>query len=122
MKMENLIKIGNHCYELNSFHFSLKWEDSLSYINELFNLNQFPNLKSASFSGSNLNDEGLTHISNCSEIENLNLQETEITNEGIKYLKKLSKLKHLRLKGNPQLTNDCISYLMEIENLHNLQI
>lgn len=120
--MENSIKIGSHYYNLNNEHFSLKWEESLSYLNELSYLKQFPDLISASFSSSNFNDEGLIHLSNCSEIESLNLQETEITNEGIKYLKKLKKLKHLRLKENPQLTNECISNLTELESLQDLQI
>lgn len=120
--METLIKIGNHYYDLNSAYFSLKWETSHNYIHDLSNLRQFSNLISASFSSSNLKDEGLAYVVNCNEIENLNLQETEITNEGIKYLKKLKKLKYLRLKENPQLTNECISNLAEIEHLEDLQI
>lgn len=120
--MESAIKIGNHYYDINSDHFLLKREEPLSNFNELSYLDRFPNLKSASFSGTNLNDEGLLHLSNCSGIENLNLQETEITNAGMHYLKKLKKLKSLRLKDNPQLTNACISDLAELENLLDLQI
>lgn len=120
--MENSIKIGSHYYNVNIEHFCLKWDDSLSYINDLPYLNEFPNLRSASFSGSNLTDDGLACISNCSKIQSLNLQETEITNEGIKYLKKLENLSDLRLKGNPQLTNDCISNLAALDFLFNLQI
>ena len=76
----------------------------------------------ASFSCSDLDDEGLSTVSDYIEIENLNLQETEITNNGIKYLKKLKYLNILRLKGNPQLTNECIPYLTDLENLQELQI
>ncbi|GAA5096492.1 hypothetical protein GCM10023210_30310 [Chryseobacterium ginsengisoli] len=120
--MENSIKIGNHHYDVNSDHFLLKWEESLSNFKELSYLKRFPNLISASFTNSNLNDEGLAHVSNCSKIENLNLQDTEITNDGIKYLKNLKFLQYLRLKGNSQLTDECISHLLELENLLNLQI
>lgn len=122
MIMENPIKIGNHYYDINSEHFSLKWEESPINFNELSYLKQFPNLISANFYSSNLNDEGLAHVSNCSKIENLDLQDTEITNDGIKYLKNLEFLQYLRLKGNTQLTDECIPYLTEINNLLNLQI
>lgn len=120
--MKNSIKIGNHHYDVNSDHFLLKWGESLNNFNELSYLNQFPNLTSASFTNSNLNDEGLAHVSNCINIEDLDLQDTEITNNGIKYLKNLKFLKYLRLKDNLQLTDECVPYLTELENLLNLQI
>ena len=90
--METLIKIGNHFYDIKSEHFSLKFGDSVGNVKELFNLRQFTHLKSASFSCSDLNDEGLSFLSNFIQIENLNLQETEITDDGTKYLKKLINL------------------------------
>jgi hypothetical protein len=120
--MENSIKIGNHNYDTTSEHFSLKWGESLNNFNELSYLNQFPNLTSATFTSTNLNDEGLAHVSNCRGIENLNLQDTEITNDGLKYLQNLKLLKYLRLKENSQLTDDCIPHLLELDYLHNLQI
>jgi len=120
--MENSIKIGNHYYDKNSEHFSLKLEESPINFNELSCLKQFPNLISASFYSSNLNDEGLAHVSNCINIENLDLQDTEITNDGIKYLKNLKLLQQLRLKGNTQLTDECVPHHIELENLLNLQI
>lgn len=120
--MENSIKIGNHDYDTSSKHFLLKWGESISNINELSYLNQFPNLKSATFTSTNLNDEGLAHVSNCRGIENLNLQDTEITNDGLKYLQNLTLLKYLRLKENSQLTDDCIPHLIELDYLQNLQI
>lgn len=122
LQMDTLLKIGNHFYDKKSEHFSLEYGDSIKDVKELFNLRQFPLLKSASFSGSDLNDDGLSFISNFLDIENLCLQETEITNNGIKYLKKLEKLSILRLKDNPQLTNECVPFLTEIENLQDLQI
>jgi len=120
--MEHSIKIGNHYYDVNCVHFSLEWEQDTGYMRELSCLSRFPNLKSVSFACSNLNDEGVAHVSDCREIEILNLQETEITNEGITYLKKLKKLKYLRLKENYQLTNACISALIAVEQLEDLQI
>lgn len=121
-EMENPIKIGSHYYDLNLKHFCFEREESLGYIDDLQLLSQFPNLTSASFSCSNLNDEGLAHISDCYKIEYLDVQDTEITNEGIKHLKNLNNLQYLRLKENSQLTNDCIPDLAALDFLSNLQI
>ncbi|MCS4303477.1 hypothetical protein [Chryseobacterium sp. BIGb0232] len=120
--MENSIKIGNHYYDINSDHFRLEWGESLSNFSELSYLSQFPNLRSATFTNTNLNDEGLAHVSDCSMIDNLNLQDTEITNEGIQYLQNLYTLRYLRLKDNLQLTDECVPYLIELESLENLEI
>ncbi|WP_300690390.1 hypothetical protein [Chryseobacterium sp.] len=120
--MKNSIKIGNHYYDINSEHFSLEWGESLNNFNELSYLNQFSNLTSATFTNTNLNDEGLAHVSNCRGIENLDLQDTEITNDGLQYLQNLKLMKYLRLKDNSQLTDDCIPHLMKLYYLQNLQI
>ncbi|MFZ4930225.1 hypothetical protein [Chryseobacterium sp. Mn2064] len=120
--MENSIKIGNRYYDINSEHFSLEWGESLTNFNELSYLKHFPNLTSATFTNTNLNDEGLAHISNCRRIYNLNLQDTEITNDGLKYLQNITLLQHLRLKDNLQLTDECIPHLIELDLLLDLQI
>lgn len=119
--MENSIKIGNHYYDINSTHFILEWGKPLSNFNELYYLNQFPNLTSANFYGTNLNDEGLAIVCSCSNITMLNLQDTEITNDGIQYLQNLN-LSYLRLKENLQLTDECVPYLIELDYLEELQI
>ncbi len=89
---------------------------------ELKKLNQFPNLRSLSFCGSYINDEGLTYVADLQNIEMLNLQETPITNDGLAILASLKNLKSLRLKENDQLTDDCIVHLNKLENLTDLQI
>jgi len=70
----------------------------------------------------NLDDEGLELISHCSSIEELNLQETNITNKGISYLPRLKKLKSLRLKESERIDDDCMSFLARIESLEELHI
>ncbi|MCI5057245.1 MAG: hypothetical protein MRY83_14115 [Flavobacteriales bacterium] len=91
-------------------------------MSELKKMSAFPRLTSASFSGTNLNDHGLKILSSFDKLENLDLQETDISNFGISYLKSLKTLKHLRLKENPQLDNECVSYLNDCKCLINLQI
>jgi hypothetical protein len=120
--MKNLIKIGNNLYDLEGEHFSLKMGDTFDSVKHLFETKKFTRLLSACFANSDFNDAGLLLLSNFNLINNLNLQETQITNTGIKHLKNLKNLEYLRLKENPQLTNECIDYLTEIESLVELQI
>lgn len=120
--MPTLIKIGNQSYDISDEHFSLKFGHSVRDATELLNLRQFNCLKSASFASSNLNNNGLALLSSLIQLEYLDLQETEITDDGTKYLTNLKNLNFLRLKDNPQLTNECIPHLTKIENLKELQI
>ncbi|KQV54466.1 MULTISPECIES: hypothetical protein [unclassified Duganella] len=89
---------------------------------ELRLLAEFKHLSSASFSGTNLDDIGLGHVCRVTSIENLDLQFTEISNQGLSSLENLPRLAKLRLKENDQLTNDCIGYLTRLDSLVELQI
>jgi hypothetical protein len=119
---ENYIKIGSQFYEVSTAYLAWHYGDSTSNKGELEKLKLLPELRGASFSGSDLNDAGLALLCGLSQLENLNLQGTEITNDGLCELKKLESLKYLRLKENPQLTNSCILHLKQIRNLCDLQI
>lgn len=90
--MENLIKIGNNLYDLDSEHFSLKMGDSFNTVKHLFEMKKFTRLSLSSFANSDFNDDGLLLLSNFILINNLNLQETEITNAGLKHLKNQKKI------------------------------
>lgn len=89
---------------------------------ELKNIYDLTYLGEASFALSELDDSGLLQISEREYLWNLNVQDTAITDQGISYLKNLKYLSHLRLKGNTQLTNACIPFLNECQELTNLQI
>ena len=121
--MTDLIEIcGEQFYE-NITHFSFKRVfTQIENMRELEQFSQFSKLTSASFTGTNLNDFGLSLLTQCKHIDNLNLQETEITNQGISHLKNLPHLKYLRLKENDQLDNSCIPFLNDCQNLIDLQI
>src|SRR5262249_8787350 len=79
-------------------------------------------LKSASFCGTNLDDVGLEHVSQVATLENLDLQDTKITNDGLAHLARLPRLAYLRLKENNQLTNQCVPHLLHLPHLTELQI
>lgn len=52
----------------------------------------------------------------------LDLDETDITNEGIQHLAKLDFIRELRLKGIRALDNECIDHLNKINGLELLHL
>lgn len=89
---------------------------------DLGQLKRLHHLRSASFCATNLDDEGLAHVSQIATLENLNLQETRISNPGLATLEQLPKLRYLRLKGNPQLSDACVRHLARLSGLVDLQV
>ena len=89
---------------------------------ELAKLRLFARLTSVTFNGTNLDDCGLLHVASVSTLERLDLQHTKISNDGLRHLTSLRRLKYLRVKDNPQLTNDCIAHVLRLEHLVELQI
>ncbi len=104
--------------EIQYFGFSFELPDT----NELRVFREFKNLKTVSFSDTNLDDIGLGYICENEGIENLCLQDTKITNEGLRFLSKLPSLEILRLKDNIQFTDDCVPQLNALKALRDLQI
>jgi hypothetical protein len=117
-----LIYVDGQAFDESSEHFSFDYWHKISDMKELAKLRAFTNLKAASFSGSNLDDVGLTYVSDVATIENLNLQDTKISNEGLRVLERLPNLKYLRLKENMQLSNECIPHLLKLKQLIDLGI
>jgi len=118
----NSIKIGSQLYAEDMDYLIWPYGDSARNTKALEKLRLLPQLRGASFSGSDLGDAGLAVLCGLSKLENLDLQGTEITNDGLCGLKKLTSLKYLRLKENDQLTNACILHLKQIRSLSDLQI
>ena len=114
------------CVDEQSFDSAIEYftfaRFQIHQMDELEKLALFPNLRSASFGGTNLDDVGLRHVSSVSTLENLNLQDTKITDEGLAWLERLPRLKHLRLKENTQLTNACVPRLLRLSSLVDLGI
>lgn len=91
-------------------------------MDELRKLAEFESLTSATFAGTDLDDIGLSYVCNVIDIEDLNLQWTEISDQGLGTLARLPRLACLRLKENDQLTNECIGHLTKLDKLTDLQI
>jgi hypothetical protein len=122
IRFDKLIVDGRE-FESNITHFA--FPEPMPIIRDMQELSKlpfFPNLTSASFTESNLNGSGLAWVCDCNLLENLNLQGTKITDRDLQSLYKLGNLKYLRLKDNPQLTDNSISYLLSLTMLIDLQI
>ena len=113
------ILIDGQSVDPDAKHFTRPY--TISDQSELAKLSQLP-LSSASFADANLTDVGLEIVSRITTLENLNLQGTQITNNGVSLLRNLTNLRYLRIKDNPQLDSRCVHHLIEIPNLTNLQI
>ena len=68
-------------------------------------------------------DEGLELMAGyIKTIEQLDLDETEITVEGVQHLTRLQSIKELRLKGCRQINNDALPYLFQLQDLELLHL
>ncbi|UOD29443.1 hypothetical protein INH39_29240 [Massilia violaceinigra] len=117
-----MINIDGAWFDRSIRHFTFAGSRDIARMAELGKLCELSHLRSACFSGSNLDDAGLAHLAKAKSIEDLNLQWTEISDQGLAHLATLPRLTSLRLKENDQLTNDCIVHLLKLNNLVDLQI
>ena len=113
------ILIDGQSVDPDAKHFTCPY--TISDQSELAKLSQLP-LSSASFADANLTDVGLEFVCRIATLENLDLQGTQITNDGVSLLRNLTNLRHLRIKDNLQLDNSCVHDLIELPNLIDLQI
>jgi hypothetical protein len=117
-----LIYVDGEPFDASSEHFSFHYSHKIGDMKELSKLSAFTNLKSASLCGSGLDDVGLIYVSQVTTLENLDLQDTRISNQGLRVLESLPRLRILRLKGNPQLSNDGVPHLLRLKSLVDLQV
>lgn len=117
------VVLDGHPFDTSIKHLSLNSKNFANgSMDELKKLAEFESLTSACFAGTELDDIGLGHICQVVDLEDLNLQWTEISDHGLSSLAKLPRLSTLRLKENDQLTNECVAHLIKLENLADLQI
>lgn len=117
-----MIEIDGQIFAEDIRHFSFPVWHRITNMASLVRLQEFSSLSSASFTGTGLDDIGLSLVCRVSTIDNLNLQDTQITDQGLQALVKLPALKSLRLKENPQLGNACMPFLASIKSLTELQL
>jgi hypothetical protein len=91
-------------------------------MDDLRKLALLPNLRSASFRRTNLDDIGLGHVARSATLETLDLQDTKISDDGLAQLAGHPRLRAVLLTGNQQLTSRCVTHLARLANLADLQI
>lgn len=97
---------------------------SFCYFNLPDGVNEIPtSFQRVNFRIYNVDDEGLLRmVGYVRSIVQLDLDGTDITNEGIGYLTQLESLKELRLKECLAIDNGCIDFLCEIQSLELLHL
>lgn len=120
--MNHTIAVDGVAFDGDIRHFSFPAYHQIRHMEELQKLASFPNLDSADFGGTNLDDLGLEYVTRAAELQELNLQNTAISNGSLALLARLPYLYSLRLKDNPQLTNACVPHLLGLPELAELQI
>ncbi|MCA9678476.1 MAG: hypothetical protein H6708_17370 [Kofleriaceae bacterium] len=120
--MYSLVQIDKHSFDTTIEHFSFPPFHRIEDMGELTKLSFLPRLRSATFTGTGLDDRGLLGVCGASTIENLDLQDTKVSNDGLACLARLPNLRHLRLKDNRQLTNACIPTILQLRALVDLQV
>lgn len=118
------LTICGESFETNIEHFSFAFEYGKVYdLSELEKLIACPQLTSASFNSTNFDDSAIKILAKSAPgIRNLNLQDSQVTDQGIKYLSHFKQLQILRLKENWQLTHASIPGFNLLRDLLDLQI
>ena len=87
----------------------------------LSKVSQLPKLGELWMGSSDITDNGLRHLTRCSQLRKFSAASTDITDRGLIFLGKLKSLRYLDL-ANTQLTNDGLEHLKTLRNLEELYL
>lgn len=130
----NLNLTGNHFGEANLKYLQtggsvkklkLEWMQNLSDAG-LANLSNCLQLRDLNLSNTQITGAGLAHLSRLTNLESLNLYNTSVGDEGLAHLKPLSSLKSLNLwkttNTTGEITDKGIAHLKELKSLERLEL
>jgi len=69
-----------------------------------------------------ITDGDLAHLSKLTKLESLNLYNTQTTDEGLVHLKRLRSLKRLKVRTKGEITDKGVAHLTEIKSLEHLDL
>lgn len=69
-----------------------------------------------------LNEGNLRYISGWSHLQELSLERTNITNQGLQYIGRCTSIRTLRLRTNPRISDDGITSLLSLNQLVKLDL
>ena len=119
--MTEIVQIFDQEASVHTEYLNMVFIEELT-VEDLQKLRQFTNLTHLNASFYKLEDEHLPYIAAVSTIELLDLVLTEITDKGLAALVPMTNLEELRLKDNPQLTDNCLTHLSRIKSLKLLHL
>lgn len=119
--MSDFIKAFSKEISLDTNYVGLGFGSVLS-ADEFEKLGVLRQLEYLSLRNAPVTNDLLEPISTLLLIQRLDLDCTDITDDGLAYLKNLPNLKELRLKDNPQLTQACTQHLSQIKSLEQLHL
>ncbi|MEX2120536.1 MAG: hypothetical protein WD847_13160 [Pirellulales bacterium] len=82
---------------------------------------QFPDLKVLDLSGTQISDEGMKHISKLSSLEVLSLGKTDVSSDGMTHLVDLPRLRLLRL-DRTKVDDSCVPFVQRMAHLRYLDV
>ncbi len=85
-------------------------------------LQELPSLRTIDLSHSNVGDEGLRNLAAVGSLEELNFEETAITDAGAVYVGRMRKLQKLDLGDNRRLTSKFLAKLSGLQELRELDL
>jgi hypothetical protein len=85
-------------------------------------LRAFKRLKKVVFSGCFITDEFLEHLADLRLIEEMELRACSVSDEGLRWLKDLDKLRHLSITVGRSVTDRGIRYIAKMKNLEKLEL
>ena len=91
-------------------------------IDELQKLTALKLLEHLNAASADLNDDHLEIIGQLVSLELLDLDLTELSDQSLRFIEPLQNLRELRLKDNPQLTDECIPSLIQLTSLKQVHI
>jgi len=89
---------------------------------DLVLLSSFPQLRSVLLAGTNIGNAGLSTLGNITTLENLDLRECPISDDGVLHLRSLGKMKALKLSGKTGKCAVSESSMATIGELSNLKV
>lgn len=119
--MPGNVTIFDQDVSLDVPYFNMVWVEKVLK-KELLKLQQLKKLRHLNASCYRLQDKDLLTIGTLTQVELLDLVMTEITDSGLGHLQNMVCLEELRLKDNPQLTDNCIPHLVRLKSLKLLHL
>ncbi len=119
--MPEKLLIQGQSIRMDATYFSSRFHGDVNRV-EMKKLPLLKGLLHLNVAGADLYDSDLMIVGRLEGLKMLDLDLTDITDAGLRYLSGCSHLEDLRLKDNPQLTDGCVPHLLSLGSLNFLHL